>query len=516
MKSAPKNPGKELYQELRRLTCEQLWQDEVPRFDRATPQVRMARVAVIRSVGVVFSESGTAAQKDAARAWLRSLLHDPQEKIRRYAMTALPKLGAGADEEASLLSLLRTPANEREQKFLGRALGKIGGAATLESMPEGAPGFLLQTRQKVQANVARSQSPGAVRMDSRLADFAGLRIHLRGRAGLESFVRDEVEAAFKTRGLFRVAEVRRGLVAITPLAPFSLGDIYALRCFGTVGFVLGTTATAEGAEAIESLAAAITSPLARRVFGTFTEGPIRYRLDFTARGHQRGAVRQLANRAFELCPTILNDARTAPWAVDIHPAGRGSSVELRPRLTPDPRLWFRQEDVPAASHPPLAASMARLAGRVENDIVWDPFCGSGLELIERALLGGVRHVHGTDLSADAIAITRKNFTAAKFDSIPADFSRCDFRSYTGLGSGGATLIITNPPMGMRVPIPDLHGLIGDLFSAAATMLRPGGRLVFANPVRIESPHRALRLQSRQTVDFGGFDCRLEMYLKSAR
>ncbi len=512
MKHADKNPSKELYQQLRRLSCAQLWQDEVPRFDRATPPERMARVAVIRAVGVVFSESGSTAQQDAARAWLRSLLHDPQEKIRRYAMTALPKIGAGADEEASLLTLLQTPANEREQKFLGRALDKIGGAATLAGLPESAPGFLSQTRQKVRANVARSESPSAVRMDRTLTEFAGLRIHLRGRAGLENIVRDEVEEAGKARGVFRVAEVRRGLVALTTMAPFSLGDIYALRCFGTVGFVLGTTALSEGAEAIEALAEAITSPLAQRIFETFTDGPPRYRLDFTAKGHQRGAVRQVANRAFELCPAILNDARSAPWAIDIHPAGRGSSVELRPRLTPDPRLWFREQDVPAASHPPLAACMARLAGRVENDLVWDPFCGSGLELIERALLGGVRRVHGTDLSADAVEIARKNFAAAKLDSVAAEFTRCDFRDF----SGSATLIITNPPMGMRVPIPDLHGLIGDLFSTAAKVLRPGGRLVFANPVRVESRDRSLRLQSRQTVDFGGFDCHLEMYHKSAR
>ena len=511
MKSADKNPGKELYQQLRRLSCEQLWHDEVPRFDGAAPPERMTRVAVIRAVGVVFSESGTAAQKDDARAWLRSLLQDPQEKVRRYAMTALPKIGAGADEEASLLSLLRKPANEREQKFLGRALDKIGGAATLEGLPESGPAFLTQTRQKVQANVARSESPSAVRMDRALTEFAGLRIHLRGRAGLENFVRDEVEEAFAARGLFRIAEVRRGLVAVTPLAPFTLADIYALRCFSTVGFVLGTTAISEGPEAIGALAATITSPLARRVFETFTEGSVRYRLDFVAKGHQRGAVRQVATRAFELCPAILNDARNAPWAIDIHPAGRGTSVELRPRLTPDPRLWFREQDVPAASHPPLAACMARLAGRMGNDIVWDPFCGSGLELIERALLGGVRRIHGTDLSADAVEIARKNFAAAKLGSIPAEFTRCDFRDF----AGSATLIITNPPMGMRVPIPDLHGLIGDLFLTAAKVLQPGGRLVFANPVRVESQHRSLRLESRQNVDFGGFDCRLEMYRKSA-
>jgi hypothetical protein len=71
-------------------------------------------------------------------------------------------------------------------------------------------------------------------------------------------------------------------------------------------------------------------------------------------------------------------------------------------------------------------------------------------------------------------------------------------------------------MGKRVPIADLRGLIEDLFAVAAVALRPGGRLVFANPLRIECPNRALRLQSRQVVDFGGFDCRLEKYVKSSR
>ncbi len=504
------NPGKELYQRLRRRSCAQLWQEDVPRFDRAAPRERFESVALIRAVGVVFAEGGTAAERDAARAWLRGLLHDPEEKIRRYAMAALPKIGAGAGEETDLLALLETTASEREKKFLGQALDKIGGSATLGA----AVG--AQTEQKVKAHVARSASPSAVRLDRTLADFAGLRIHLRGRAGLEKIVRAEVEECGQQ---FRVAEVRRGLVALTPVAPFSLGDIFALRCFGSVGFVLGTAPVADGPDASEELAAAITSPLARRVFATFTEGAPRYRLDFIAKGHQRGAVRLLANRAYALCPELLNDPRSAPWAIDLHPAGRGCTAELRPRLSPDPRLWFRQQDVPAASHPPLAACMARLAGRVENEIVWDPFCGSGLELIERAFLGGVRRVFGTDLSADAVTITRANFAAARLSAVPANFTRADFRDFAtipGLGPERASLIITNPPMGMRVPIPNLRGLIEDLFATAAAVLRPGGRLVFANPLRLENRQPALRLLSRETVDFGGFDCRLEMYRKTPR
>jgi 23S rRNA G2445 N2-methylase RlmL len=202
--------------------------------------------------------------------------------------------------------------------------------------------------------------------------------------------------------------------------------------------------------------------------------------------------------------------------MDIYPDGRACSVELRPNLTPDPRFYYRRQDVPAASHPQLAACMARLAGRVRHEIIWDPFCGSALELIECALLGGVESLHGTDRSAAAIAIAQANFAAAGIATVPAKFTCCDFRDFekrAGLGPASVSLLITNPPLGGRVPIADLRGLMDDLFSVAATVLRPGGRLVFANPLPAQTAHPPLQLKFRQAVDFGGFDCRLEMYHK---
>ncbi|HTH50151.1 MAG TPA: methyltransferase domain-containing protein, partial [Candidatus Limnocylindria bacterium] len=518
MKSKDKKPAKELYRQLRALTCDQLWSVEVPRFDRASPQERIERVSVIRAVSVVFSESGTVQQKAAARPWLRGLLQDPSEKVRRYAMAAMPKLGVGPGEEAELLALLRTTTVEREKKSLGEALEKVGGAATLQEMGRAPEGFLRQTEQKVKARIARSQTPSTVRLDRPLTNFSGLRIHLRGRRGLEPMVLAEVEEYVRAHGQFRINGVRSGLVALTPVAPFSIGDIYSLRCFGEVGFVLGMVNPAEEEDPVGALASTITSPLSQRLLRAFTDGPIRYRLDFASHGHQRGAVRLVTNRAYEFCPDILNDPRSAPWTVSVVPGERGDSVELVPNLTPDPRLYFRLEDVPAASHPPLAASMARLAGPMNDEVVWDPFCGSGLELIERALLGGVRRVIGTDLSAEAIGISQRNFAAAELKDVTAQFACADFRDFagvSGLGPGTASLVITNPPMGRRVQLDDLHGLIADLVSVAAQVLRPGGRLVFANPVRLEGLPRTLRRESSQVVDMNGFDCRLELYRKVA-
>ncbi len=506
---------KELYRQLRALPADRLWSEEVPIFDRAAPRERMQRVALIRAVGVVFAESGTGEQKTAVRSWLKNLLHDPEEKIRRYAMAALPKIGAGAQEEGELVSLLKTTTGDREKKSLGQVLEKIGGAATLAAVTE-KPGLLPQTEQKVKASLARADRPSVVRLDRVFNSGRGLRIHLRCRKGLEEIVRDEVKEYISRHGKFRLLEFRGECVAITPVAPFSLADIFELRCFDTVGFGLGVVRAPKPEQSIEPLAQVITSSLSRKLLEAFTEGSLRYRLEYIGKGHQRAAVREVSNRAYALCPEILNDPREAPWAIDLHPIKGGCSVELRPKLTPDPRLFYRTDDVWAASHPPLAACMARVAGRMPEEIIWDPFCGSGLELIESALLGGVKTIYGTDLDAAAVAIAQANMAAAKLTNVASHFACADFRDFekvAGLGKDSVTLIITNPPMGRRVRVPSLYGLINDLFRVAADALKPGGRLVFANPVKAEPADRSLQLQSRQTIGLGGFECRLEVYLK---
>jgi tRNA G10 N-methylase Trm11 len=139
-------------------------------------------------------------------------------------------------------------------------------------------------------------------------------------------------------------------------------------------------------------------------------------------------------------------------------------------------------------------------------------------LIERARLGGVQSIYGTDINPDAIAICRANFVAAQVKGVRLRLACCDFRDYAkmeGLGPKSVTLIITNPPMGRRIRVPNLRGLFGDLFAVAAAVLKPGGRLIFANPMRIGPLDPSLQLKYRKVIDLGGFNCRLEMYLKPA-
>ena len=503
--------AKEHYQKLRLLTCEELWNDEVPKFNQLAGSARVSNVAVVRAVGVIFSESGTPNQRDAARKWLKELLNDPEEKVRRYAMTALPKIGGDTTGENQLLDLLEKTSSAREKQHLGRTLEKIGGAATLERTGSLKASPLARTVQKVQANIARSENPGEILLNGILESFSN--IHLRCRSGLEEILENEVLE--DSRQMFQVLQRNSGVLTIRPQRPFSLNDILEFRGFHTLGLILGTIDSR--IDEAEQIAQIIASPLTRQIFEKFHNGPIRYRLEFPSRGHQRGLIRSITDRVYELCPALINDSRDATWQMDVHSRGSREFVELTPRLRPDPRFAYRLRDVPAASHPPLAACMARLAGPMINEVVWDPFCGSGLELIECAKRGSVQRLIGTDLSKEATDIAQANVASAMGKSISADFFWCDFRDYeqaTHLRKHSVSLIISNPPMGRRVPIPDLEGLIADLFSVAENALKPGGRLVFANPVSVRPRSQKLKLEYRQKIDLGGFFVHLEKYSKS--
>ncbi len=504
------NPAKDDYRRLRLLSCEELW-DEVEAFDRSDATGRLRRVSVVRAVGVVFSETGTNEEQLAARGWLKDRLRDPEEKIRRYAMTALPKLGGDPEAEAGLLELLENPASDRETQALNRSLEKVGGSATLAGRDSGR--LSAETLRKVATNVVRAEQPGRVCLDGLLEDFSGLQIHLRCREGLEDFVADELDEHVRAGAPFRRVRCEPGLVVVVPRGPFRLEDLFALRCFAQVGFVPGPVR--DGGDEIEVLAALVASPTAHRLLTTFTEGPVRYRLEFVSKGHQRAAIRRVADRVHALNPELWNDSREALWQIDVRHGGRRRVLEISPRLRPDPRFSYRQGDVPAASHPPLAACLVRLAGRMADEVVWDPFCGSGLELIERARVGGVASLIGSDVSDVALETARRNLDAAAVECpiVLKNHDLRDFATMAEVAEGGVSLILTNPPLGRRVPIPDLPGLIRALFEAASAVLRPGGRLVFVNPRAVEPIGLPLVCEDRRRVDLGGFHCHLEKYTR---
>ncbi|MDP4693333.1 MAG: methyltransferase [Opitutales bacterium] len=513
----PVNLGKEVYKQLRTQSWDELWHHEVPLFDAGTVEYRSARVGLVRAIGVVALEKATKEQRDQTSEWLIGLLQDPDEKVRRYAMAALPKVGGGEESEKAILEILDQPAGEIEVKSVSKTLSKIGGEATLEKLEalHDDNEVLHQAEQKVKAQLARKEEPASIRMDAKIKETRKLRIHLRTRRGMELFVRDELLAHPKLKSRFKVVRTSPGCVAISALRPFTLADVYELRTFGSINFVLGVVAKNE-ANHTAALAKIIASELTQLLCSKLTEGQPRYRLQFMRAKVPPRKVQDIANAAFGLCPDLLNDPRKSPWAIEVYPEKVGQSVELRPRVLPDPRFTYRVDDVSASTHPPLAAAMAQLAGIEENESIWDPFCGSALELIERARLGGVDSIIASDRDADAIEVARLNFESAGIESGKVALHLGSFRNYeavTGIARRSISLIIANPPLGRRVRIEDLQGLIKDFFQVATDTLRPGGRLVFINPLKLDSHDPTLKLEARHLVDLGGFDCRVEKWLK---
>ena len=76
-----------------------------------------------------------------------------------------------------------------------------------------------------------------------------------------------------------------------------------------------------------------------------------------------------------------------------------------------------------------------------------------------------------------------------------------------------SLVICNPPLGKRVPMNDLRSMVRALFGFASRLLRPGGRLVFVNPVELRPEGGELKLDFRQKVDVGFAHLHLEKWVK---
>jgi 23S rRNA G2445 N2-methylase RlmL len=510
-----KHPQKALFQELRKLDCDTLWSREASAFEQASSAERARRVAVIRAVGVVLGEAPETHWRDRARPWVRGLLEDPSETVRRYAITALPRLGSGPEEENRLLRLRTETTSERERQAIDEALAKIGGRASLAP----ATPLAQAAEQKIRARLARDTEAGAVRLEALLAPpfDPGLVLALRCREGLEEILAEEVAEHRAGLRAFRPGRRLPGLVELRPEQAFTLREVFALRCFDRLHLVLGTAATDPREPSPEAIAEVLASPPAQAVWETFTEGPWRYRLEFVGRGHQRRSVQAIAEAAYGRCPRLLNDPREAPWTVCLRPRAEGMQVELTPHARQDPRFIHCQGKVAASSHPPLAAALARLAGEHAEEVAWDPFCGSGQELIERARRGGLKLAVGSDLSAEALEIAARNWEAAGLDPAAARWVQGDFRAVATAWPGGAgeqpTLILTNPPLGRRVKVDDLRELLVGVFTVAHERLPPTGRLVLINPFKAPPPTPGLRRRYRRRVDLGGPPGWIERYTR---
>jgi hypothetical protein len=243
----------------------------------------------------------------------------------------------------------------------------------------------------------------------------------------------------------------------------------------------------------------------RALLRAWTAGPIRWRLGF-AHGHKRAITWRVARDIARGGGDWINDPTATTW--DILVDDGELTVELVPKQLADPRFAWRVADVPAASHPTVAAALVWVAEARPDDRVWDPFCGSGVELVERARRGPFRSLAGSDLDDTALAAARANAEAA---GVAVTLTRADARTHA---PGPVDLIVTDPPLGSRIRI-DAAALLAGVLPHFVRQLAPRGRLVWITPAPRRTTPVAERLGLRRTrslpIDLGGVRGQLERW-----
>jgi 23S rRNA G2445 N2-methylase RlmL len=469
----------------------------------------VARARLVRAVGSIAAKG----EDPAAVAWLLRELDSGEGRAARYAANALGKLRLRArDAEAALVAAWDRAKSVELRRAIADALGKVGTSdaaralAAHESQDPELARRIGRARLRVDRSALRAE---ASTIDGDVAPRRPTAVVFRCRAGLESILAGELDGAFgqsparSTLGASwspRPSEEGRVLAVLRG----PLGRAREPRVALSFALVLAE----QPGEDADAIAASIASEESRRVLRAFTKGPIRYRLAFEDGGHRRALVLKVAHAVRALDPELVNDPTDSPWTALVRARDGRVTIELEPRALPDTRFDYRVADVPAASHPTIAAALALVGGAKDDDVVWDPFVGSALELIERARLGPCAAIHGTDIDEGALEAARANLARAGVEGV-----RLTNADATMFAPRGVTLAITNPPMGRRVARGELSPLVDRFLHNVAAALVPGGRLVWLSPMpertRARLEQAGFTIDVARKVDMGGFSAELQ-------
>ena len=433
-----------------------------------------------------------------ARARVIAATGDPTSRVRKAAAIALGKLG-GDDACAALLA--RWDAGDAapdERRALAEALGKVGGEAALARLRAlGASDDAELMRRRDRAvlmadRTARRDDASSIVGDA--APAAPITVQLGCRPGLGSLLIEELAA-------LRISAQPLGDRGAELRLTAPLASLFAARLWATLALPIALPP----GELVGAIVRTITAPSTLAVLRGWTRGAIRWRLGF-AEGHKRAIVWRVARDVTAAVPELINDPTATTWDFLVDDAAR--TLALVPRRLDDPRFAYRVADIAAASHPSVAAALVYAAEPRPDDRVWDPFCGSGLELIERARRGPARALLGSDLDPAALDAARANLAAAE---VAAQLVLADAR---GHAPGPVDLIVTNPPLGSRVQL-DAAALLVAALPGFARALAPRGRLVWITPSPRKTSPVAEQLGLHRTralpVDLGGVRGQLERW-----
>ena len=430
------------------------------------------------------------ARGDASATALATALVDADPRTRKAAARGLGRVQNALNREGAAKALRERLAVEDRpevKRAIVEALGKIGGEEDARALTSDGEQDAQTERVRREAvrRIERTESRAeASRVAAERELDHDVDVELRCREGLEAILAGEIGGIVLSAG--RVAVKTRSLRKLT-----------LARTWSSVALVLHRGKTANAAKVITE-----SAPLLR----SLTEGAVRWRVEWVGEGHKRAATRELAEEVS--AEGLVNDPVASDWEIEIGTQG----VFAIPKSWDDARFAYRVADVPAASHPTIAAALARVAGAREDDVVWDPFTGSGVELVERARIGPYRSLLGTDTDDRALAAAKKNIDAARVRDVKLE--RADARTHR---PRNVTLVITNPPMGRRIQDGKLDAFLTAALENVSRAIVPGGRLVWITPrpktTNAVLERAGLKRERDFIVDMHGFVAHLQHFTR---
>lgn len=446
-------------------------------------------------------------------------LSDTRVKVRRYAVIAagretwsLPSIEQKIETE--LLKVWDKTSESNERRYIVEALSKVGGESSYEflkniEVSKTDSSIYLQSISRAKVLFERRFAKSDVTQWQMRNIFPlPMSIRLWCRRGLESLLVRQFDNSED------IEFVKTGPAFVDILLYGSPEILFQNRIFTRFGFSLKSLKK----DPLKKIPDALFSKVSRQILSTLSSPPYRIRVEHVASGPQRALQWKIAEEILLLAEknkfSIINETRQADWEILVF--ANESSLYLSPKSFKDPRFNYRLADVPAASHPTIAAAMVQVALVKEDDLVWDPFLGSGTELVEcyKACKGG--RFLGTDLEEKALEIAKLNLDEAvgkkeredRFELLCAD-------ALSFFPEKKVSLIISNPPMGRRVAMKDVEDMLVKFVRRLPLVLARQGRLVWMSPFPTLLDRELKRLGLTKTfsskVDMGGFSAELQKW-----
>jgi hypothetical protein len=473
---------------------------------RLPRETKAGKIRLYRLVGRV-------AQTHPDRTLLESLvegLADEANEVQRSAVVTLGKLSRanlqGLGVETKMLALL-VVAEGPERRALIEALGKIGGSAADEALARIDPDtdferqLLDKARLCLMRHLEQVSETDRVNFDVPLEDRFTLSVGFRrglGRIVMEQ-LRPELRAEPDGPTRARVRNFRG-----------PLSTCFRSRSALGAAIELPVERADSDSDQIDRILDVLTCEQVVRLLERLSSARPRLRFSLSGEGHRRAFLWALSERLHNVTTRLSANPRGALWEVKIELTDP-ARIFLEPNRYEDPRFTYRIADVSGASHPTIAAALAHVLGVEEDDVIWDPFVGSGLELIERGRLGPYKELIGTDTDPASLDAAQLNVQKAKLPGVR--LLSLDARTPCPKRITG---IVTNPPLGARhVRDGHLGELLLDFLTNARQCLAPGGRLVWLSPMPARTAEHARTLgfavERGGIVDVSGLTPELQVF-----